>query len=163
MEIIVGISGTRQGMTEQQISTFDIVLNKLRLKHESVELHHGDCVGCDQQIHKHINENQLVTKIVIHPPLNSSLRAYCEQDCVEVELLPEKHYLERNKNIVANSTIMIIVPKEFEETVRSGTWMSYRTAKKLNKKIILIKPDGVMEIWPNIGLMKKISNKLKNK
>jgi hypothetical protein len=163
-KIIIGISGTRQGLTDIQLKKVENILIKLQSKYEDMEMHHGDCIGSDQQIHEMVVEKNLVQSIVIHPPKNAALRSFCENcfnDTIIIKQEFEKDYLDRNKDIVAISELMIITPKENDEIVKSGTWMSYRTSKKLNKKTLLIKPNGQQEIWPHEGLANKMRKKIK--
>jgi len=163
-KIIIGFSGTRQGLTDIQLKKVEAVLNKLKNKYTDIEIHHGDCVGSDQQIHEMVVAKNLVQSIIIHPPKNAALRAFCENCFNELIIIKqelEKDYLERNKDIIAIGELMIITPKENDEIVKSGTWMSYRTSKKFNKKILLIKPNGQQEVWPNENMANKMRKKIK--
>jgi hypothetical protein len=55
------------------------------------------------------------------------MRAFNEADV----LMEEKPYLERNLNIVKNSSILIACPiDKNKEELRSGTWSTIRQAKK---------------------------------
>ena len=165
--MIIGISGTRKGLTEAQSISIIQYLTSLRSQHEYLELHHGDCIGADENVHIVCIENKLVNKIIIHPPTNSSLRAYTENitaNDITIEVTEDKDYLERNKDIVNMATIIIVCPKNADEELRSGTWSVYRTAKKQNKTIGLITPDGKIEMWPNDEMARKLLKKLhKNK
>lgn len=103
-------------------------------------LHHGDCIGVDVQTAK-IAEFMGV-KTVCHPPLNPSARARHNSTII----LPEKEYLDRNRDIVDAVDCMIVVPFEKEEILRSGTWMTYRYAKKRDVDRTIIFPDGTLRI-----------------
>jgi len=130
----IGFTGTQKGMSENQISQFI----KEMSNHYSYEFHHGDCIGSDRDAHNIASSLMNVEKIVIHPPDNSSKRAYCKGD----EIKPEKPYLERNKDIVDEIDLLIACPKSNKEELRSGTWATIRYAKEQGKKIIIIYPDG---------------------
>lgn len=103
-------------------------------------LHHGDCIGVDVQTAK-IAEFMGV-KTVCHPPSNPAARARHNSTVI----LPEKEYLDRNRDIVDAVDYMIVVPFEKEEILRSGTWMTYRYAKKRDVGRTIIFPDGTLRI-----------------
>jgi hypothetical protein len=129
----VGFTGTQQGMTEAQILQLELQLSKLIVS----EFHHGDCVGADAQAH--FLASKLGIPIYLHPPLNQSKRAFCD-NCHEV--FEKKIYLERNKDIVDSVELLFVTPKEFREERRSGTWATRRYAKKKKIPVIIIYPDG---------------------
>lgn len=138
----VGFSGTQGGVASKQEDTLFHVLGALSAV-DSV-FRHGDCIGADAQAHKIAKGHGF--KTVAHPPVNESKRAFCDAD----EILPAKEYLERNKDIVNFSKVLIACPGQFEEVVRSGTWATIRYARKAKKNIIIIFPDGSIkkEIQP---------------
>lgn len=103
-------------------------------------LHHGDCIGVDVQTAK-IAEFMGV-KTVCHPPSNPAARARHASTVI----LPEKEYLVRNRDIVDAVDYMIVVPFEKEEILRSGTWMTYRYAKKRDVGRTIIFPDGTSRL-----------------
>jgi hypothetical protein len=127
----IGLTATRFGMTDPQ----KIVFRSL-LAGKSGTLHHGCCVGGDAEGHRIAREAGY--RIVGHPPLYPSFRAQLDCD----ELRPEQHYLTRNRNIVNETEALIAVPREDEEQIHSGTWMTYRYAMKTKKPVVLILPDG---------------------
>lgn len=132
----LGISGTQEGCTEKQGIALLYLLSQL--KDSIVCCRHGDCVGTDQEFHGLVRKVCPTVGITIHPPENSSKRAFCKGD----RLLPPKPYLERNKDIVSKSDIMFIVPKEDTEQIRSGTWSTYRYTIKAKKPFFIIYPSG---------------------
>jgi hypothetical protein len=135
----IGFTGTQEGMNEFQLITLE---NRLKTglaygrasdyeeprTHRVYEFHHGDCIGADAQAH----EIALILgyRIVIHPPLNSSKRAWCEGWS---EMRDKKPYLERNHNIVDVCDVLIVGPRTNQEELRSGTWSTYRYADSLDK------------------------------
>lgn len=84
--------------------------------------HYGDCVGADKQAFGLATYLGFTT--ISHPPIDSSKRAFTKPD---IELKP-KEYLERNKDIVKASDILIACPHG-AEVMRSGTWSTFRYAK----------------------------------
>ncbi len=132
---MIGFSGSQEGMSERQIE----VVNGLLEVSGISKAGHGDCIGSDADFHVLSREHGLY--MVGYPPLNYKKRAFCKFD---FEHRPNE-YLVRNKNIVNDSDCMIFTPKEMEEQLRSGTWSTYRYAKKKQKDYILVFPDGSME------------------
>jgi hypothetical protein len=133
----IGFTGTQQGMTPAQEKTFKDLIKRLN----PTEFHHGDCVGADLHAHYLIKYLFPFVKIKIHPPLDSSKRAFAEGHS---KYIP-KPYLERNKAIVNMTNSLIATPKTKDEQLRSGTWSTIRYAKSSNKKVYIINPDGSIQ------------------
>lgn len=133
----IGFTGTQDGMTPAQEGTFKNLIRRL----SPLEFHHGDCIGADLHAHYLIRYCFPDVKIYVHPPDNSSKRAFAEGHS---KYIP-KPYLERNKVIVNMTNILIATPKTKDEMLRSGTWSTVRYAKKVNKKVYIISPDGSIQ------------------
>src|SRR5574343_935929 len=103
----IGFTGTQQGMTEEQVNSVAFFLTEL----QPTEIHHGDCIGADADFHKLVRTICPAAKIIIHPPINESKRAFCEGNIV----LPAKEYLVRNRDIVDVSEIIIATPEQLIE------------------------------------------------
>lgn len=132
--MIVGFTGTRLGMTGDQSAMVLRLLNKT----EASEGHHGDCVGADEQFHDLCN--MAGVPVVIHPPENDKLRAYCE-NAFRTE--QERPYLVRNRVIVDLCDFLIAAPKEeFEPAVYrgSGTWATIRYARRIRRRFRIVWP-----------------------
>lgn len=132
----VGFSGTRTGMNDiQEIivkGTYDIL---------GIEkVHHGDCIGADEDFHKLVREKE--GYVILHPPTNPRFRAFCDYD----EIRPELSYLKRNDEIVYESKTLIATPRELIEQHRSGTWYTIRQARK---RIKIIRGYGLIIVYPN--------------
>lgn len=128
--MIIGFTGTQQGMTSKQKAIFsEIVLGM------AGEFHHGDCIGADKESHDIINLLNHY-KTVGHLPDKDDKRAFCYFD----EIRDPKPYLERNKDIVNECDLLIACPKTAEETIRSGTWSTVRYARKVGKSYMVITP-----------------------
>lgn len=123
-------------MTESQSDMLMLVLYELNKVDPITEVHHGDCVGADDLFHSICY--LMDYPIVIHPPINTSKRAYCTGAKL---VMPEQDYLVRNRNIVDASDAVIAVPPTAHELRRSGTWSTYRYAVKQGKEVYLITPD----------------------
>ncbi len=131
--IIYGFTGTRTGLNKNQIKSIKELLNKNISDGYNICVHHGDCIGADKEFHDLVRDISKEIKIIIHPPNNNILRAYCKSEFIE----KTKPYLERNKNIVIVADTLIACPYSNEEQIRSGTWSTIRYAKKVNKNILL--------------------------
>lgn len=132
--MILGFTGTQRGMTERQRATVLYLFNELQL----AVLHHGDCVGADAQAHK--LAIVLNARIVLHPPNDDKLRAFCGQ---ANGVHPPKPYLARNRDIVREAHDgLVAAPKGASEEPRSGTWATVRYARKACRKIWIVLPDG---------------------
>ena len=134
----VGFTGTQLGMTEIQKKAVKRALELFRKEND--EFHHGDCIGADSEAHQIARE--IGYSIVLHPPTKSLKRAFCKAD-KEEQALP---YLERNLEIVKSTQILLATPKGMSEERRSGTWSTIRKAKKMGKKVIIIFPNGHVQI-----------------
>lgn len=134
----IGFTGTRVGMTLQQIHSVDVLLFRMTLETPDSWAHHGDCLGADAGFHRIARLNGL--KVHGHPPDNPSNRAWCDFDSQE----EEKPYLIRNKDIVDFSDSLIACPQGFEEELRSGTWSTIRYARQVGRQGVIVWPDGRM-------------------
>lgn len=142
MSTVVGFTGTRRMMTSEQRRAITRLLAGL---FPFAEAHHGDCVGADATFHKIIDDQFGVTTVA-HPPDNAVLWARMPADVV----LAPKPYLDRDRDIVDASTVMIACPYQREEQQRSGTWATIRMARKAGKPLAIVYPDGDVsrERWP---------------
>lgn len=128
--IKIGFTGTRHGLKQEQKNQIISVLDE----YDNIIVSHGDCVGSDTDFHnlcvnyKNTHPNKTIT-IHIYPPDNSKLRAFNQGDL----LMNVKPYLERNSDIIKNSSIIIACPLDKnKEELRSGTWSTIRKARKQN-------------------------------
>ena len=146
MTIRVGFTGSQGGMKSEQVTALRLLLEEIfRYPADFLpsapfadldlprvaELHHGDCIGSDAQAHKIARE--LGYRVVGHPPINSSKRAFCDFD----ELREPREYLIRNHDIVDETNVMVATP-DAPETLRSGTWATIRYARSLERNIGVI-------------------------
>lgn len=148
----IGFTGTRQGMTPAQTEALVRALELLYgiAGQARVEFHHGDCAGADAQAHGLVATTYgLVTDIHLHPPTNQGARAFCDQRerpegkrAMTLVVHPPKPYLERNHDIGDACDILVAVPKEDQEVLRSGTWATVRYVHKLQKQVMVIYTNG---------------------
>ena len=138
--MIVGFTGTRKGMTNSQ----KLVVRTFFSDNDVEEGDHGDCIGGDEDFHE-ICQHYGVP-VVLHPPDDPRLRAYC-QGAVRVE--PERPYLVRNRIIVDKSGILLAAPKEMDEPPPArgqGTWSTVRYARRSGAAFRIVWPEG--PLWP---------------
>lgn len=138
--MIIGVTGSRSGMTEYQTNQ----LNK-ELRLDGLEkAHHGDCVGVDRQFNDLLENLYDNIFIIVHPPVKVTWRAFCRPRLGEV--LKPKEYLLRNDDIVNAVDLLFVIPKDTEilpkGTRGSGTWYTYHYAQNQGVKTLIIWPDG---------------------
>jgi len=141
--MIVGFTGTQNGMTSAQYSELALVIR--RLTKTMTEFHHGDCIGSDFEFHECVVKTASFSGDVpivmgIHPPINESKRAFCNSGNIRMYL--PKDYLDRNHDIVDAVDLMIATPEQMFEVLRSGTWATIRYARKRGIDVCIIYPDG---------------------
>ena len=127
--MIAGFTGSRKlKLTEQQKNTLAEFIKNM----EITEFHHGDCIGADASVHEFIRLQFPDMKIIIHPPVDSKNRAFCEGDII----LVKKDYMERKRDIVDSCDVLFALPPE-SSNPRSGTLATIRYSEK--KQIAVIK------------------------
>jgi hypothetical protein len=124
----VGITGTRAGLSVYQYDTVFFILSHLTVLGG---LKHGDAIGVDVQVANIATELGIPT--FAYPPDNPKYRAFHQSTLI----MEEKPYRVRDKD-VANSDLLIACPKQSHEIIRSGTWATYRDAKKMGVSRILL-------------------------
>lgn len=132
----IGITGTRNGMTVEQQSW----LSRFLVSNIVDELHHGDCVGVDEQADD--VARGIGIKIVIHPPTTARWRAFCNYRNGKHEVRKGRDYLKRNHDIVRECGLILAFPETEVEQLRSGTWSAVRYARKKCKNVMVISPEG---------------------
>lgn len=132
--MIIGFTGSREGMTGEQMIALQ---RKLAQRLDGDEFHHGMCIGADEQAHRIAHNYEI--SIVGHPPLiNRYMMKVINAEFTKIHrALP---YLDRNRDIVDGCQHLYACPKEPEET-RSGTWSTIRYARSRGKPVTIF--------WPN--------------
>jgi len=115
MPMKIGFTGTQRGMTDAQKNTLR------KMVPNDAELHHGR-LRWEPMQRRMIFSVFTELRCVGHPPSNPTKRAYKLVD----EWRSEKEYLERNKDIVNETGMLIATPAEATEQLRSGTWSTIR-------------------------------------
>jgi hypothetical protein len=120
-------SGTQRGMTPKQMGKVAEIFSGLSVS----ELHHGDCIGSDNQAHWLMRAARgFEFPINVHPCNKSNKRAFTHLRDTQGELIlwEEQDPLERNHIMVVRSEILVATPRETDEILRSGTWATIRYA-----------------------------------
>ena len=130
-KLIVGFTGTQQGMSNSQKEQVRCFLQNNNV----IEFHHGDCLGADSEAHDIAVE--LKIPVVIHPPTVWRYRAF-KQNNAKIHVCAP--YLRRNHDIVDACSVLLVCSRTSYEILRSGTWATYRYAIKQKVKTIVYLP-----------------------
>lgn len=143
----VGFTGSRRGMAPLARGKVQALLMLYFVHTISCTLHHGDCVGSDEEVEKLASD------------LGYYTMAYPASDVAERWLAKTASHLtrdpmpalQRNEFIVAESDVLIATVQGFTpnaEQLRSGTWATIRYAKKEDCPIWLVNPMGEAQFIP---------------
>lgn len=137
----VGFTGTRNGMTEAQKCSFTALIAELNI----TELHHGDCVGADDDAANLAREVDYrePCRIHCHPPVDEKLRAW---NRYAWETYPAKTHFARNRDIVDMTDALIAIPWVRPLPSSGGTVYTINYARKIGRRVMIIWPDGTVEI-----------------
>jgi len=133
--MIAAVTGTRFGATIDQV----VALEEWLMREKIEVLHHGDCVGVDATAAAKARLQGC--RIICHPPVQTSDRAYVESDDTRGPLT----YLARNRAMADEAKRLVALPRGFEEEERGGTWYTIRYARKRGYPVTVIWPDGRIE------------------
>lgn len=126
----IGVTGTREGANAYQLAELRTVLTELK----GTEFHHGDCAGVDVQAAAIAKE--LGYRIVCHPPKSSEQQGFFGGDEVREPL----GYLQRDRNIVDATDVLLVVPLQNKWQPKGGTWYTHDYAVKTGKPVSVIYP-----------------------
>lgn len=137
----IGVTGSRRGMTPVQFTRVQLILEDLYTKsrRKVAHFHHGDCVGADEQAAR--IAKKIGYRIIGHPPIQTTYQANFSSD----ENHPRKQYVVRDRDIVTEVDTLLVCPHQMHPVIRSGTWTTWRIAKRTNKHYIIIYPDATVE------------------
>lgn len=139
MSIKIGFTGTRykKYLAKERFFKLHKLFQTIHDKWGEMEFHHGTCEGADLTAAFIFRKSFPDYTIVEHPPIIKSYAESRPDDYTEVR--EEKDYLDRNKDIVNESDVMIAWPKDVDtEELRSGTWSTVRYARKKDKVVIFV-------------------------
>lgn len=131
--MIVGFTGTRDGMTPRQKAAFGVLITSAE------QLHHGMCVGADSEAEAIAKQRAPNCCRTGHPA--SDVPDKYRANCLDTdEVLPAVPAMERNGTIVDACDLLIAAPRALQEELRSGTWATVRYARKSGKPVIILDP-----------------------
>lgn len=133
---VAGFTGTRQGMTENQRSSFSAIITYLYPD----KLVHGDCIGADKQADEILHGKGV---LLVSRPSNIPKAQARGTFATPIDI--PRHPLARNRLIVNDSALVIATPAG-PEVIRSGTWATIRYTIKSNKPVFIIDPHGSVEV-----------------
>lgn len=102
----IGFTGTRTALSRKQVETLEALLGRHKINEPTTTtFRHGDCIGADA--YAHALAIRLDIPVTIHPPIDSSRRAFCGGAAAT---WTEKEFLARNRDIVDNCDILFACP-----------------------------------------------------
>lgn len=137
----VGFTGTRHGMTAEQLAAFAELLANA----DGDQFHHGDCVGADAEAAKIAYD--LGWQIICHPPEKTEHQANTTFHRADNRRQPKSHFA-RNRDIVNESDLLIACPQYMEPitpATMGGTAYTVNYARKQGKPVWIVRPDGSVE------------------
>jgi hypothetical protein len=138
--IHLGFTGTRFGMSDAQLNTVRTLVTDLANSFGPISVHHGDCVGADEEFHYMCMSMGLnITQVYKHSPSDPKLRAYCQGGIQETPV----PYEQRNHAIVDASMFVIAAPLEEQPQARGGTWQVIRFSMDRGNLWRIVFPSGV--------------------
>lgn len=153
----VGFTGTREGLTDPQATALATLLKAMW---PFKELHHGVCVGADEQAHLTVRElfgrhvfkgagREIFPGPQIHGWPPTVTKFLSEKALHDLDVAhPAKDFKARDREIVWRCQGLIACPRTPHELHRSGTWYTVRQAAACLRPIYLIRPDGqVVSEW----------------
>jgi hypothetical protein len=149
VDVIIGFTGTRHGMTEAQKRAVGAFLASSFELDSFLMGRHGDCVGADAEFHDMVKALGDPACVTIHPPVDEALRAFKAGDFKGNDtLLPPKTHFARNRDIVDKSDFLLATPRDSSEQQFGGTWYTVNYARKKGKPVVIFWPDGSLEKSP---------------
>jgi hypothetical protein len=131
----VGITASRHGLSDIQRRALTTFLHRARMAGAS-RFHHGCCVGGDE-IGAVIAYN-LGYRVIGHPPVKTELVT----EAFSHELRESKGYLERDRDIVHETDVLIGLPNQPEVWRGSGTWFTVHYAQEMSRARLVMLPNG---------------------
>lgn len=134
----VGVTGSRFDPAPVQAGRLGIELCRFKMDADA-ELDHGDCTGSDALAHE--LGAHLGYRLHVHPPTVDTYRAF---KWGHVNYDPQS-YAARDAAIVHRVGRLLALPRAAERdplSLRSGTWLTIRLARRKGIPISIIWPDG---------------------
>jgi hypothetical protein len=137
-----GFTGTRKGATPVQLKRLRVLLAEGR----PTQFHHGGAFGADSQAHAIWREEcKGADSMCVVWPADERREAIFQLQ-QHVRINPIMPPLDRNREIVKRSVLLIACPHTEQEERRSGTWATIRVAFALYKPVLILWPSGRMSL-----------------
>ena len=139
--MILGFTGTREGMSGHQMMCFEWFARELIGAGLVERFHFGAAEGADAEaVRAVLGLGLSPDKIVAHPchadAFKKLARHVAESRLNAMEWRPVKPPLRRNRDIVAWSGLLVAAPRLNNEEVRSGTWATVRYMREARKPVL---------------------------
>jgi hypothetical protein len=141
----IGVTGTRSGGSPEQLAQLTDILDRVRALGFAV-LHHGDAQGVDAQAYA-LARNLGGFKTFSHPPDVETYRAFTKFNEYEYPPMP---YLDRNHKLVDEVEVLLALPLQAVEVLRSGTWATVRYARRVRVTTMIVKRNGLLLVEDNV-------------
>lgn len=136
MNMIIGFTGTRYGMSANQLQSFRLIMEELIDK--TIEFHHGCCIGADIEaacIVAELTRYRTESIIIEHPPIKN---AWLQVERPRARFTHSaKDYYARNIFIVKSCNLLIAAPRSLDNQ-SGGTWYTIKYAQEKNKPTIIL-------------------------
>lgn len=165
--MIIGFTGTREGMTAAQRTKVAALLQTFQRDSGITRYIHGGCMGADYDFHKIVMTNPYRTEVLVHPsnfpktypPMIRGwlrvlgLKPLSDRDTraawlafgatsVAASAPPFDRNVTMMRFVAEQKGIVVATPKGLEEEARSGTWHAVRHARKFGAMLCVVWPDG---------------------
>lgn len=142
MSVMLGFTGTQEGMTLQQRETVQRLVEELN---PSI-VRHGACKGADAEFSE-IAAHAGVPVIVAHPGHDQHGRSpHRAKSFHYTDLLDAERYMKRNRAIIAKSNLIIACPNAQPFFKKGGTFLTTQAALAAKKAVTVVWPDGSYEV-----------------
>ncbi len=139
--VSLGFTGSRNGMSHDQIWGIRKFLKQAGT--DVREVHHGNSIGADAEMHSILTMAFPDVEIIKHPSTHITQQALTTPSkvCPLCPMAP----LDRNRHIVDNSDVLLAAPKGYVEEQRSGTWSTIKYAWEHGHVTLIVWPNGKIE------------------
>lgn len=152
--MILGFTGTRQSMTDEQRHALPTALPFI-----PDHVLHGGAVGADTEFDAWLQTMWRVQpslmNVILHIeiyPSNTARHDYWnwkyDNEKQWLTIHPAMQPLARNFRIAQRCDQLLACPFQKNEQVRGGTWATVRYARKAGKPVTLLLPDGTIRREP---------------
>ena len=151
--MILGFTGTRRGMTSQQLAILPFIISTL-----PSHLLHGGAEGADEQADRWFAEQRMpLDHISVYPCNREREEFWLSVARARPINIPARQMFNirpprvRNRMIVARADHLLampatVMPATAKEVLRSGTWATIRYARQAGVPVTIVLPDGAISL-----------------